>query len=148
MSHMQRTRASSTWRRGAASRCHHVFCIKWASRCCSQLCSTLHFVCGSSGSLTSLSTWVQVLSQSCWICALNASVPSAVPRATMPPAATVAPSFAATFRALSGSAHYTSVFRGWHAWRLMMRRAPATTASSCPFRYVSSWHEVTIAFSV
>ena len=38
-----------------------------------------------------------------------------------------------------------SVFRGWHAWRVMMRRAPATTASSCPCRYVSSWHAVTIA---
>ena len=146
MSHMLRTSASSTWRRGAASRCHHLFRIKWASRCCRQFCSTLHFVCGSSGSPTSLSTWAQVLSQRCWICcAINASLPSAVPQATMPTAATVTPSLAATFRALSGSAQYTSVFHDWHAWRLIMRRAPATTASSCPCRYVSSWHAVTIA---
>ena len=59
--------------------------------------------------------------------------------------ATVAPSLAATFRAMLGSAQYTSVFHGWHAWRLMIRIAPVTTGSSCPRWYVPSWHAVTIA---
>ena len=117
MSRMPRTTASLTWRRGAASRYHHVFRTNWASRSCKQLCSTHHFVSGISNSSTSLSAWAQVLSQRCWIrCAMNASLPAAVPHGTMPPVATVAPSLAATLRALSGSVQYTSICGGWHAW--------------------------------
>ena len=61
ISHMLQTSAFATRRRGTARRCHHVFRIKWASRCCRQLCSTLHFVCGSSGSPTSLSILAQAV---------------------------------------------------------------------------------------
>ena len=48
-------------------------------------------------------------------------------------------------RVLSVSAQNARVFWRWHARRLMIRAAPAMTASSLPCMYLPSWHAVTRA---